>query len=507
MSESTSLILFGASGDLSRRKLVPALFSLYRKGRLPKRFKLLGMSTSAMSHADYRARLLEGVQQFAEYTFTPDEWHQFSQGLFYQPGSFTEPQAYLKLAETLQELEDGPANRLFYLATPPDFFSVIPAHLHAAGMLEEAQGWQRVVVEKPFGTDLASAEALNRDLHSVLDEDQIYRIDHYLGKETVQNILTFRFANAIYEPIWNRDHIDHVQITVAEQVDVGSRAKYYDGVGALRDMFQNHLFQLLSFIALEPPASFNARDLREEKLKVLRAVRPIQPQEVLQAALRGQYRGYRDAQGIAPDSRTETYAALRLFIDNWRWQGVPFYLRSGKGLHEKLSEIIIQFKDPPARLFANAHASLSTPNILSFCLQPDEGIHQRFEVKIPDTVSDHRSVEMQFHYQDVFSPSAIPEAYERLLLDALNGDATLFNRADQAELAWALLSPVLEAWAKPDGPPLCEYDPGSWGPAEADEFLQRDGRRWWQMCSCEAHSPMYTEVVPGEHMAQSGTKD
>jgi glucose-6-phosphate 1-dehydrogenase len=460
-----------------------------------------------MSHADFRQRLLDGVQQFADYTFTTEEWQQFSQQLFYLPGSFTEPQAYQELEEALKKLEDGPANRLFYLATPPDFFNLIPEHLHATGMLDDAQGWRRVVVEKPFGTDLASAEALNRALHSVLDENQIYRIDHYLGKETVQNILTFRFANAIYEPVWNRDHIDHVQITVAESVDVGSRAKYYDGVGVLRDMFQNHLFQLLSFIALEPPASFNARDLREEKLKVLRAVRPIQPQDVPQMALRGQYRGYRQAPGVQPDSTTETYAAMRLFIDNWRWQGVPFYLRSGKALYEKLSEIVIQFKDPPARLFANSQTPLSSPNILSFCLQPDEGIHQRFEVKIPDMASDHRPVEMQFHYQDVFPPSAIPEAYERLLLDALNGDATLFNRADQAELAWALLSPVLEAWAKPDGPPVHEYEPGSWGPIQADAIVQGDGRRWWQMCSCEEHNPLHTEVVQGGHAAETREKD
>jgi glucose-6-phosphate 1-dehydrogenase len=491
MATPTTILLFGASGDLSHRKLAPGLFSLFRKDRLPEPVNILGLSTSPMTHAEFRQKMLDGVRRYAEYDFSPDEWERFADRLYYLPGSFTDPGVYQQIKKLLADLEGGAANRLYYLATPPRFFSEIPTQLHAAGMLAEDGGWRRVVIEKPFGTNLDSARALNRTLHQVLDEAQIYRIDHYLGKETVQNLLTFRFANSIYEPIWNRDHIDHVQITVAESVDVGSRARYYDGVGVLCDMFQNHLFQLFCFIAMEPPVSFRARDLHEEKAKVLRAVQPIAEQDIGTMAVRGQYNGYRATPGVAPDSRTESFAALCLFIDNWRWQGVPFYLRSGKALAEKRTEVIIQFKAPPTLLFRNAQAPLAMPNILSFCLQPDEGIHQRFEVKVPDTVSDHRAVEMEFHYRDVFAPDAIPDAYERLLLDALNGDPSLFNRADQAEMAWELLEPVLQSWARPDGPPLYSYEPGSWGPFEGEEFLAREGRSWSEICGCHDEPIIY----------------
>lgn len=323
---------------------------------------------------------------------------------------------------------------------------------------------------------------LNQGIHEVLNENQIYRIDHYLGKETVQNILVYRFANALIEPVWNRNYIDHVQITVAEDVGVGHRAGYYDGVGVVRDMFQNHLLQLLTLVAMEPPASFSADALRNEKVKVLSAVRPIAANEVASHTIRGQYRGYREEPGIASDSQTATYAAIRLLVDNWRWKGVPFYLRSGKLLAEKTTEILIQFKQPPHLMFPLPPESEIPANMLALCLQPDEGIHLRFEAKVPDTTAEMRGVDMEFHYRDSFGPSAIPEAYERLLLDALNGDASLFTRSDQIELGWGLMDPIIAGWHAPDAPSLSVYEPGSWGPAEAEAFLQRDGRGWLRGC-------------------------
>jgi len=381
----------------------------------------------------------------------------------------------------LTELEGGPADRLYYLAAPPRFYADIVNRLGAADIVREDEGWRRVIVEKPFGADLASAQALNLSIHRVLDEKQIYRIDHYLGKETVQNILVLRFANAIFEPVWNRNYIDHVQITVAESVGVEHRAGYYDRAGVLRDMFQNHLLQLLALTAMEPPAAFDADSLRNEKVKVLKAIRPIRPDQVGVYTVRGQYRGYCEEEGVAPDSHSATYAALQVFIDNWRWQGVPLYLRSGKRLAEKTTEIVIQFKCPPHLMFPLPPDREITANILALCLQPDEGMHLRFEAKVPDTVAEMRSVNMEFHYADSFRPRAVPEAYERLLLDALHGDASLFTRSDGIELAWKFIDPILKGWASPATPPA-EYEPGRWGPAEADELLTRDGRAWLRGC-------------------------
>ena len=478
----TTIVIFGASGDLAERKLIPALFNLYRKRRLPSNLHILGFSRSKWSNDGYRQQMRAAVEKFSEHPFSLQEWEEFSGRLSYQPGNFNEPEDFERLAMSLDEPEPDRANRLFYLATPPRFFAEIVALLAAKGLLTERDGWRRVVVEKPFGTDLESARALNQALHKVLDEQQIYRIDHYLGKETVQNLMTFRFANLMYEPIWNRNCIDHVQITVAEEVGLEGRAAYYDGVGVLRDMFQNHLLQLLSLVAMESPASYRAEDLREEKVKVLRAVRPIQQEDVVKAAIRGQYRGYQDEPGVRPDSLTETYAAVKFYIDNWRWQGIPFYLRSGKKLKEKCTEIVIQFKTPPLTMFPAQPGALTTPNLIALCLQPDEGIHQRFEVKVPDTAAERRSVDMEFHYRDAFGPAAIPEAYERLILDALNGDMSLFTRGDRAELAWELLDPILNAWHTPGGPDLFPYEPGRWGPQEGDAFLARDERGWLKGC-------------------------
>jgi glucose-6-phosphate 1-dehydrogenase len=473
-----SIIIFGASGDLTQRKLIPSLLSLSRKGRLPKAFSIIGFGGTAFTDEQFRAHLLDGAQQFAGFKFTDKEWVGFAPHLFYQQGHYDQTTDFQNLANRLSKLEAGAANRLYYMAVPPTLFPNIIEQLGATKQLHENGGWRRVVLEKPFGTDLASAQELNQQVHKGLNEDQIYRIDHYLGKETVQNILFTRFANTIFEPLWNRNYIDHVQITVAEKVGVEHRGGYYDSVGVLRDMFQNHLLQLLTLVAMEPPASFQATALRNEKVKVLSAVQPITGEAVAEHTVRAQYRGYLKEADVKPDSITPTYAALRLFVNNWRWQGVPFYLRSGKNLAEKQSQIIIRFKEPPLAMFPMEPDHKTTANMLVLYLQPDEGIHLRFEAKAPDTVADTRSVDMEFNYAEAFGQTAIPESYERLLLDALQGDASLFTRADEVETAWSLIDPILRAWETDQTPPLAVYKPGTWGPAEADSMLARDGRKW-----------------------------
>ncbi len=473
-----SIVIFGASGDLTQRKLVPSLFNLYRKERMPEQFRIVGYGNTAFTDEQFRAHLKEGMGEFASYEYTEEEWEKFASNFLYQQGRYTDLADFKKLGSLLKSKENGSGNRIYYMATPPGVFPNIIDLLGLTDQLGEQNGWRRVVIEKPFGTDLESAHSLNEQIHKALSEKQIYRIDHYLGKETVQNILVSRFANTIFEPLWNRNYIDHVEITVAEQVGVEHRARFYDHVGVLRDMFQNHLLQLVALVAMEPPASFDATALRNEKVKVLSAIQPMTEDDVPRRTVRAQYKDYRQEEGVDPQSTTPTYAAIRLQVDNWRWQGVPFYLRSGKCLKEKLSQITIQFKEPPHFLFPKAEEHL-TPNMLVLYLQPDEGIHLRFEAKVPDTGSKMRSVDMEFHYADSFGKTAIPEAYERLLLDVLTGDASLFTRADEVETAWGLIDPILQAWEDSSGKqPLAIYGPGSWGPSEADELLAAENRKW-----------------------------
>jgi glucose-6-phosphate 1-dehydrogenase len=474
----TSIIIFGASGDLTRRKLIPSFFNLFRKRKTPKDFHIIGFGGTDFSDEAFRTHLRQGLDQFASYEFSEEEWSLFAPRLSYVQGGYDQRSSFEELASQLSAQDKGRANRLYYMAIPPSLFPVIISNLNETDQLKENGGWRRVVVEKPFGTDLASAQELNQQIHKVLREDQIYRIDHYLGKETVQNILFTRFANTIFEPVWNRTYIDSVQITVSEQVGVGHRAGYYDSVGVLRDMFQNHLLQLVSLVAMEPPASFDADALRNEKVKVLTALQPIREDTVGMNTVRAQYQGYCEEAGVRSDSSTPTYAALRLFINNWRWQGVPFYLRSGKHMAEKQTQIIISFKEPPLAMFPLPPGQKMKANMLVLYLQPDEGMHLRFEAKAPDTEAETRSVDMEFHYAESFGESAIPEAYERLLLDALQGDAALFTRADEVEAAWGLIDPIVKSWETEQTPVLAGYKPGTWGPEEADELLVRDGRKW-----------------------------
>jgi glucose-6-phosphate 1-dehydrogenase len=479
---SHTIIIFGASGDLTQRKLVPALYRLYCKQRLPEGTRIVGFSRTRYTHDEWRAELAKSLAESLGAAFDAQAWSRFATNVFYHPGDIQKADDFDRLGDTLAELERGQdSTRVYYLATAPQFYEQAVLQLGRSGLADEAAGPRRVIIEKPFGTSLKSARRLNEIVHGVFSERQVYRIDHYLGKETVQNLLVLRFANSIFEPVWNRNFVDHVQITVAEEVDVGGRGAYYDSAGVLRDMFQNHLLQLLMITAMEAPARYAADAIRNEKVKVLHSVRPLAGDQIARNTLRAQYLGYTEAEGVKPDSRTATFAAVRLYVDNWRWHGVPFYLRSGKAMSCRTTQIVVQFHEPPHMIFASGPRDAIESNRLVVQVQPAEGIQLHFETKVPDAGMLLRQTDLSFSYQQEFR-GAIPEAYERLLLDALEGDASLFARADEVEAAWAICDPILEYWAERDEPKLYSYEAGFWGPVESMDWMAEQGRQWFDTC-------------------------
>jgi glucose-6-phosphate 1-dehydrogenase len=487
-----TVVIFGASGDLTHRKLLPALWNLYSEKRLPEQFSVVGMARSPKTDESFRTEARDAVGHFArDWEVDCDRWKRFASGLFYLQGQYDDPEAYARLKALLEKLcaERGSCrNYLHYLATPPSGYVGIVRQLGEAGLAQEGgeSGWARIIVEKPFGSDLDSARRLNEELRQVFREEQIYRIDHYLGKETVQNLLVFRFANGIFEPFWNRRYVDHVQISVAEQLGVEGRGSYYEEAGALRDMVQNHLMQVMCMVAMEAPARFHHQAVRNEKVKVLESVRAIEESEVKLWTARGQYApgevdgelvpGYLQEPGVARGSRTETFAAVRFMIDNWRWANVPFFLRTGKRLPSRVTEVTMHFRMAPHQLFRDFECPMER-NVLTVRIQPNEGIGLRFAVKVPGAGMTVRPVTMHFDYAEEFK-SEPPEAYERLLLDCMLGDITLFSRDDWMDRSWELIAPIQKAWSR-DRSPLPQYAAGTWGPAEAEALIQREGRDWW----------------------------
>jgi glucose-6-phosphate 1-dehydrogenase len=493
------MVIFGVTGDLTGRKLMPALYDLAVGHPLPEGFTIVGVSHRDWDDETFRQEMRQAITNLAKKTVDDQGWDSFAQGLFYVKGDFRDPNTYTAVKERLEQIDRERrtgGNRLYYLATAPGFYAPIITNLGASGLAERqdfyhatADGWHRVVVEKPFGHDLASAKELIAHMAPVFSERQIYRIDHYLGKETVQNVLAFRFANTLFEPVFNRGYVDHVQITAAESIGVEGRGGYYEEAGALRDMVQSHLLQVLTVVAMEPPAFFNGNAVRDEKVKVLRSVVPPRGPQVAERTVRGQYGpgfiggrpvpGYQDERGVQPDSRTETFVALQLEIDNWRWADVPFYLRTGKRLPRRVTEIAVEFKKVPHLMFQSvpgANRFDLMPNVLTIRIQPDEGIALRFAAKVPGATTQLRTVRMDFFYGSSFG-EAVADAYERLLLDAMLGDPTLFARRDEVEEAWSLIQPILDAWNEGVSP-LVPYEAGTWGPPAAEQLIERHGRSW-----------------------------
>lgn len=502
--ENQILVIFGASGDLTERKLIPALLSLEAQELLPEQFAILGVSRAEHTDDSFRNTLSGGLPELAG-SEDRTAWDHFAKKIFYQSLDARNPGSYRDLAgrmENLRNLLNITGNTIYYLSTPPDLYGIIPEHVAGSGLNQESDGWKRIIIEKPFGFDLQSAMALNAGLRNNWAEEQIYRIDHYLGKETVQNVLVTRFSNGIFEPLWNRNFIHHVEITSAESIGIEKRGSYYESSGALRDMIQNHLLQIVGLIAMEPPASINPDAIRNETVKVFQSLRPIQEHEAANFTIRGQYvaatvkgkriKGYREEEGVHADSKTETYAALKFYIDNWRWGGVPFYIRTGKNLPTRVTEAVIHFKPTPHYLFSQK-GLLDSCNQLIIRIQPDEGILLKFGMKTPGTGFDVQKVQMDFHYSDL-TDQRIPEAYERLLLDCMTGDSTLFARSDSVMAAWKFLDPVLNAWKNDPAIPVYGYPAGTWGPEKADDLIEDPNMTWRYPCRNLSDDGIYCEL-------------